>query len=448
MLKKYLRLITGNHDKPGTPPPPGGIENLMDNVAHDTRAGAKASLQRFLGRQPILDGAYRIVGYELKIRSGALSPEESTEAARQQAQNEMLVIGVIDLDFQKALDNKLTFISLTPSMLDSPLLNELPVQNLVVALCPEKTDLGKLVDQCHELIARGVQIALEDFVYRSEMDQLLALCRYVRINTRQYDALELSEQAVALLKLHSVILIATQVETEEAFEAYRKLSFGLFQGYYFTRLQPAAPHRIDNNRIRVMELLNLVINHADIPTLEEKVKLDAALSYRLLNYINSPANGMQQQIQSLGHAIVLIGYDQLYRWLTLLIFTSGQTDERSRTLLKNALVRGRFCESLGKTRLPPSELGGLFIVGIFSLLDALLNTPMADALARLSLSKPVVDALVRHQGSYAPYLQLAIACENFDQETIAHYSGDCGLDADTVNVAHVNALIWSEQIEV
>jgi EAL and modified HD-GYP domain-containing signal transduction protein len=449
MLKKYLRLIMGNNqDNPVTPAPPDGVETFLGITGHDTRADAKATLQRFLGRQPILDETYRIVGYELKIRSGALPPEESTDAARQQAQNEMLVISVIDLAFQKALSNKLTFISLSPSMLDNPLLNELPAQNVVVAICPEKADIEKLVERCHELIVRGIQIALEDFIYRPELSRLLELCRYVRINTRQYDALQLSEQAVALLKLHAPTLIATQVETEEAFEAYRKLSFGLFQGYYFTRLQPAAPHRIDNNRMRVMELLNLVINHADIPALEEKVKLDAALSYRLLSYINSPANGMQQQIQSIGHAIVLIGYDQLYRWLTLLMFSSGKADERDRALLKNALVRGRFCESLGKTRLPQSELGGLFIVGIFSLLDALLNIPMGDALARLNLSKPVVDALIRHEGIYAPYLQLAIACENFDQDTIAHYSTDCGLDADAVNVAHVNALIWSEQIEV
>lgn len=447
MLEKYLRLITGGGDNPVIPSP-GRIEAILDNTDHQTRAGAKATLQRFLGRQPILDEAYRIVGYELKIRSGVLSPEEWTESARQQAQHEMLVISVIDLAFQKALGNKLTFISLSPSMLGDPLLNELPAQNLVVAICPEKADIEELVERCRELTARGIQIALEDFVYRHELNPLLELCRYVMINTRQYDALQLSEQAVALLKLHGATLIATQVETEEAFEAYSKLSFSLYQGYYFTRLQPALPRRIDSNRIRVIELLNLVINRANIHALEEKIKLDVALSYRLLNYINSPANGMQQQIQSIGHAITLIGYNQLYRWLTLLMFSSAKADERSRSLLKNALVRGRFCESLGKTRLRPAELGGLFIVGIFSLLDALLNIPMGDALTRLNLPKPVVDALVRRAGIYAPYLQLAIACENFDQDTIARYATDCGLDADAVNVAHVNALIWSEQIEV
>jgi EAL and modified HD-GYP domain-containing signal transduction protein len=449
MLKKYLRLITGNRDNAAPTPPPGGIETFLDNAEHETRAGAKATMQRFLGRQPILDEDYRIVGYELKIRSGALLPDEATKTAREQIQNEMLVISVIDLAFQKALGSKLTFISISPNMLlDNPLLNELPTQNIVLAISPEKTNIERMATQCRELSARGIQIALEDFEYSPELNPLLELCRYVRINTSQYDALQLNEQAVNLMRLHAPVLVANQVETEEAFEAYRKLSFSLFQGYYFTRLQPSAPHRIDNNRVRVMELLNMVTNHAEISALEEMVKLDAALSYRLLNYINSPANGLQQKIQSIGHALVLLGYDQLYRWLTLLMFTSGKADERSRALLKNALVRGRFCESLGQSKLAPSELGGLFIVGIFSLLDALLNVPMEQALARLSLPQPVVDALVHRKGLYAPYLQLALACENFDQDTIARYSADCGLDADAVNIAHVNALVWSEQIEI
>lgn len=445
MLSKYLKMIKGGRD--ATPSPePASMETLLDTPEPDNRAEAGARLRRFLGRQPVLDAAYRIIGYEFKVKNDAPLPADATADALQQVQDEMLVVSVIDLAFQQALGNKLTFISLSPAMLDNPMIDQLPTQNVVVCIRPDN-NIDSLVERCQALSERGIQIALEDVTYRPELDPLFKLCRYVRIDTSQQDALQLSEQVVAILKAHSPLLIARQVATEEAFEAYGKLSFGLFQGAYFTRLQPNAPHRIDNNRMRVMELLNMVINRAEIRALEDKVKLDAALSYKLLNFINSPANGMQQKIRSIGHALTLLGYDQLYRWLTLLMFTSGQPDERSRALLKNALVRARFIESLGQGKLPAADLGGLFIVGIFSQLDALLNVPMEQALARLNLPLPVFAALVKHEGFYAPYLQLAIACENFDQETIARYSATCGLDADAVNVAHVNALIWSEQIE-
>jgi EAL and modified HD-GYP domain-containing signal transduction protein len=111
-------------------------------------------------------------------------------------------------------------------------------------------------------------------------------------------------------------------------------------------------------------------------------------------------------------------------------------------------VRARFTESLGQDKLKAGERDGLFIVGIFSLLDGLLNVPMEKALAGLHLPQPVLDALLKHSGLYAPYLKLAIACEHFDQATIAASAAEIGLDADTVNLAHVNALIWSEGIDI
>ena len=111
-------------------------------------------------------------------------------------------------------------------------------------------------------------------------------------------------------------------------------------------------------------------------------------------------NGFQQPIRSIAHALVIIGYKQLYRWLTLLS-TSGKADPRSKALLQNALVRARMTELLGQKKLSPAEREGLFIVGIFSLLDVLLNVPMEQALEQLQLPAPVMAALARREGIYA-----------------------------------------------
>jgi EAL and modified HD-GYP domain-containing signal transduction protein len=190
------------------------------------------------------------------------------------------------------------------------------------------------------------------------------------------------------------------------------------------------------------------MSNTEIPDLEARFKTDATLSYKLLRFINSAAMGMRQPIQSIGHALVILGYDQLYRWLTLLLFVSGHTDPRSQTLLKNALVRARFTENLGQSRFKADQRGGLFIVGILSLLDALLNQPMEQALADLNLPNDVTDALLKREGPYAPYLDLAIACENYDQDSIERLAQDNRLGAEAVNLAHVNALIWAEGLEV
>jgi EAL and modified HD-GYP domain-containing signal transduction protein len=410
-------------------------------------ADAMQTLQRFLGRQPLLDGAYRIVGYELKLRhTGAASPWSNPETV-QQMQDEMLLISVIDLDFQRALGNKQVFISLCEATFDNPLIEQLPTQKIVVGLTLSTGTNEHLLERCKRLKELGIPLALEDFEYRPEWEPFLQICRYVRMDTRRYDALALGDRIKEILSKASPQLIAKNVDTDDAFQAYRRLSFDFFEGYHFAEIQPGTPHRLDSSRARVMELLNLAMNHAELSAIEETVKLDPALSFKLLSYINSPVNGFQQKIRSIGHVLVLLGYDQLYRWLTLLLFTSGKPDARASALLKNALVRGRFTETLGKSSLPASEHGSLFIVGIFSLLDALLNIPMEQAVARLNLPDAVVEALIRREGVYGPYLKLAIACEDFDQDEIAKYAADCGVTADEVNIAHVNALIWGEEVD-
>ena len=423
------------------------VASVLDIETHGERHEAMEMLQRFLGRQPILNASHQIIGYELKLRNKVHVMATAKADVVQHMQDERLVVSVIDLDYQKALGNKLTFISVSPAMLDNLFINDLPKQKVAVGIHIGQDASEDLLERCRDLVSQGVPLVLEDFQYRPEHEPFLKLCSYVRVDTSQSDALALGQQMDEIAKNSSAHLIAKNVETEDAFEAYRAMSFKFFQGYYFTRLQPSVPHRMNSNRMRVMELLNKAMSHAEISELEASIKLDPGLSYKLLSYINSPANGLQQKIHSIAHALVLLGYDQLYRWLTLLLFTSGKTDPRTRTLLKNALVRARFTEILGNSHFKRAEQGGLFIVGIFSLLDALLNVPMEQALANLSLPEPVIEALLRRTGIYAPYLQLAIACEDFDQENIARHAAACSLSADDVNLAHVKALIWAEEIE-
>lgn len=450
MLEKYLNFFKGRRDAANDAPisHPGDAATALQSATRGGYGNAVAMLQRFIGRQPILDGNSQIVGYELKIRGHGLWPEVEEPEAQRRVQDEMLLISVIDLDFQHALGNRLTFISVAPSMLDHPVLEQLPKHKVAIGIrLPDAVD-DALLARCSQLVARGIPLALDDFEYRPEYAPFLKISTYVRLDTVCCDALTLGQRIAEIQGTAMPLLIAGKVETDDAFDAYRQLSFKLFQGYYFTHPQPSAPHRLDNNRLRVIELLNLVMNRAELAELEEKIKLDPGLTYKLLNFINSPANGLRHEIRSIGHVLTLLGYDQLYRWLTLLLFNSGNADGRSRALLKSALVRARFTETLGKDKFKPAEQGGLFIVGIFSLLDALLNVPMEQALARLNLPQAVVDALVRNGGMYAPYLQLALACENFDQEAIARCAALCGLDADAVNVTHVNALIWGEGLDV
>jgi len=423
---------------------------MSEKVAATTNpVDGVASLQRFLTRQPILNNDHSIIGYELKRRDPARLVDDALPgvASRRQAEDEWLLASTIDLAYQRALGDKLTFLGVAPETLLSPLMDQLPKSQVVIAIHPHQSSPA-LIERAELLAHGGLQLALDD---PGNNQELAGYCRYIRFDTTRYDVMGLTTQVVRSLDTGSKKkpqLIATQGDTPEVFAACRKLSFNLFQGYYYTYPQVSGAHRLDSSSMRVMELLNLAKKQAEFPVIEKSFKLDPALTYRLLRYINSPAIGMRRTIESISHALILLGHDQIYRWLTLLLFTSRETDPRSQSLLRSALVRARFIESLGRDRLKQGESDSLFIVGIFSLLDALLNIPMQQALAGLHLPTVVVDALVDHSGPYAPYLKLALACEHFDQDAIANSAADIGIDADAINLAHVNALIWSESLDI
>ena len=411
-------------------------------AAHASEAEADArAAGRFITRLPLLDTDCRIVGYELQIRPHTPLPVLPGAMSPAQSQDEALLTSVIDLDFQQALGDKLTLLRLDPATLGNPLLQMLK---------PERTLL---------LLAAGCSVAVSEHAatlarqgFGLVWDGLPATPAgqahgYVHIDTRQHNAMSLGHQTILARQRGAGRLIAGHVDTPEVYEACKRLSFDLVQGYFFTQASAAPGRELHASRLVIMDLLNLVMGHAEFPAIEAKFKLDAALSYKLLRFINSPAVGLRHPIKSIGQALVMLGHDQLYRWLTLLLFTHGQTDAHSRALLKNAVVRARLTETLGEPQLSRGERDGLFIAGILSMLDVLLGLPMEQALARLQLPDPIVDALIAGTGPYALYLQLAQACEQFDQERIALLCERAGLTPDAVNLAHVNALIWSEGLE-
>jgi len=422
------------------------VTDTLDIATHGARNTGSEMLKRFLGRQPVLDATQHIIGYEFSLRNSIDTPITPT---LQQMRDEMLIASMTDLNLQSVPGHKLAFIGMAPAMLASDWLAMLPAHNIVLAIDGTLiSDIDVTLQHCQARIAEGFVIAIDNPANAADLVSLLALAKFIRFDVHQFNAIALSKHVIAALRHSQATLIALQVESEDDFEACRALAFNCFQGYYFTRRQPDAPHRIDSNRAHVIELLNMVINRAEIPALETVLKRDAMLSYKLLAFVNSPVNSLTRKLDSISQVLILLGHNQFYRWLTLLLFNSGQPDARSQTLLQNALIRARLTEMLGTDRPAAADRDGLFIVGIFSLLDALLNLPMEQAVAQLNLSDKLTQALLHGQGIYAPYLQLAIACENGNQAEIGALAANARLSVDAVNLAHVKALMWAEEFAI
>jgi EAL and modified HD-GYP domain-containing signal transduction protein len=433
---------TGSIDTEGT-----AFTSVLDINTHGEKTATQDLHQRYLGRLPILDRGQVIVGYELLLRNKPLGEETRENEALLRMRGEMLLKSVVGLEIDKLLQDRIALVNLPTAMLDSPLVERLPQQGIVVALKVPQHVSEEVFHRVKTLRAAGYRIALDDFIPVPSAERWLEIADYICFDVARYTALDLSKLAETIQEKSKAQLMACNVKTLEDFEACRHLPFHYFQGYYFTVAKPDLGGRIENEKANVLELLNQVRKRAEISELEKIFKRDPALSYNLLRYINSPGCGMLQTIRSIAHALIILGYEQLYRWLTLLLFTAGKPDERAKALLKCALVRGRFTEILGNRKLDPKDREGAFIVGVFSLLDALLNTSLIEALKPLSLPDNVVNALLYRQGIYAPFLDLAIACEQDDQERIHELASQCGLDANDVNIAHLQALIWAEEVD-
>jgi c-di-GMP phosphodiesterase len=197
---------------------------------------------------------------------------------------------------------------------------------------------------------------------------------------------------------------------------------------------------------QIIKIMNLVRAEAELVQIEDDLKADPVISYRLLTYINSAGMGFSHEIKSFRQAITILGYYQLYRWLTMLLVTTNPRDGRSTTGV-NAIIRGRFMELIGKIHFGKAQADDLFVVGAFSLLDKLFGEPMETLLEPLTISRSMRDALLKRDGPYVPLLLLAEAIEKADESRIETIHQALGMDIIVIHDAYNEALEWAEKLD-
>lgn len=218
-------------------------------------------------------------------------------------------------------------------------------------------------------------------------------------------------------------------------------------GIYFsgnaraTAAVTAGSKRINPAHALILELMSAVQQEAEARTIELMFKRDIALSFKLLRYINSPAFGLVSRIDSIRHALSILGYQQLLKWLSLLAATAGTST--SPALTQTAITRARLMELVGAKRLEKRDADNLFMTGMLSLLDRIIGLPLPDILANANLPPSITEALLHRTGKYHRFLQLAQACES---ETMAAAENFADIDAKTINIAHLEAIEWAAQI--
>ena len=395
----------------------------------------------FIVREPLLDPKQRVIGYELSWQQNdnRLSTDEELES----------LIGFVaqqvnDDEHGWLLKDKILFLDAVPAMLSTDALFEMPPEFTVLTLKASDLADPDTLAAVQGLRAGGVGISIRDGDLVHLGRNLGASASYIEVRFTDADVAA-QARTFAALKQAKVRVVGRPVSTWADFDACAALGLDAFVGKLHLTPRPGAPVKgMNPAQGIILQVMQLVKDNADIPKIEGVLKRDAALSYKLLRFINSAGFGAARDIQSLRQAIALLGYAPLYRWLTLLLATAS-TSGYSPVLMETAVVRGRLAELLGQTALARGEGENLFVTGMFSLLDRLLGLPMKQVLATIQLPDEVVTALLTRGGLYGPYLALSEACE-LNSTLVASLSASLGISPTDVNKAHLSALAWAQNV--
>jgi EAL and modified HD-GYP domain-containing signal transduction protein len=395
----------------------------------------------FIVREPLLDPKQRVIGYELSWHQDA---QHTVTDSDLEGLVGFVAEHVTDDDAGWLLKDKLLFLDAVPRMLSTDALFSMPPQYTVLTLKAADLADADTLAAAQGLRAGGVGISVRDGDLGHLGKQLGLSASYIEV---RFAGADVAAQArtYAAVRQANVRMVGRPVTTWEDFDACAALGLDAFVGKLHLTPRPGNPVKgMNPAQTIILQLMTMVKNNDDIPKIEDVLKRDPALSYKLLRFINSAGFGAAREIQSLRQAISLLGYAPLYRWLTLLLATAS-TSGYSPVLMETAVIRGRLAELLGAKALGRGEGENLFVAGMFSLLDRLLGLSMREVLDTIQLPDEVVRALLTRGGTYGPYLALAEACE-LNSNLVASLANSLKITPLDVNKAHLSALAWAQNV--
>jgi c-di-GMP-related signal transduction protein len=394
---------------------------------------------RYVARQPIFDRDEKVFGYELLFRDGLENAfTGDTDEASRATLDRSLLMGLDVL-----CDGRRAFVNCTRDTLIKGLVTLLPSTSTIVEILETVPPDPDVIAACRNLKDAGYLIALDDYVADDPRASLAELSDIIKVEM-QLTTEKQRESIIKQFGTHRHRLLAEKIETQRDFHHAREQGFVYFQGFFFRRPEMLNTRDMPASRLNYLRMLQEVSHpELDVNRLEKLVKSEASVCYRLLRYLNSAMFGFKSEIHSVRHALSILGERDLRRWVRL-VAAVGAGQEKTSDLVLSALVRGRFGELLA-SRVPHGD-SDLFLLGLLSLIDAMLEMPMADVLERIPLDKETKSVLLGQPSLLRPFFRLMLAHESGEWEAAAELSEQMHLDPEDVAAYYWQAQQWAREV--
>ena len=402
-------------------------------------ASANAGL-RFVARQPIFDRSEKVFGYELLFRDGI---EDYFRASDADAASRSTVDSSLLMGLDVLCDGRRAFINCTRDVLLNDHVTLLPSEQTIVEVLESVEADGLVLAACQRLKEAGYLIALDDFVANDPREPLTDLADILKVDFKRTTV----EERGAMIKRYGpwrCRMLAEKVETREEFVAAKKAGFLYFQGYFFRKPEIMKAHEIAGNQLNYVRMLQAVSKtELDPREIENAIKGEASLCYRLLRYMNSAVFGFANEIHSVRHALSILGEREVRRWVRLVVTLSAGQNKSSELVL-SALVRARFCELLS----PKIQSGDadLFLLGLLSMMDSILEVSMAEVLDSVPIDQETKAVLLGGGSRLRPLYQLMLAQESGDWQRAAELAKSLNLREGDVAEIYWQAMQWARQV--
>lgn len=391
----------------------------------------------FVGRQPIYNDKMEVVGYELLFRTG--DTLDSLFKNAHGATIDVAVNAFVELGIEQVAGNKAVHINVTPEYFFNPI--PLPANRVVLEFTQQADIEAKHVPYIKQLKSDGYKLAIDNYKMGTHFDKYVELFDILKVNVARRTEWELRNIAKKY-PADKFEICGAKIETLEQFNLCKELKFKTFQGYYFARPKVLQGKKVGANELVTLQVISQMQNpDVTYEQLEEIIRKDPILTFKLLKIVNSAVYCLPRTIESIHEALSILGMDALREWVTILVLSSNEVPAKE--LISMSLHRAKMAETIAKDLGRKRE--SYFLMGLFSLIDIIYSEEMPKLLKEINVTKEIYNALVNKSGEMGQVLAEIISYEKHLSNEAAHHEG-----VDTDSFPHVeayrSALAWANQV--